>query len=55
MLALDYLFKAQGKDEASQLMEEQALAFHHATAQLIFLMNQAWPNNQAHIFYLITG
>ena len=35
--AQDHLFEVRDESEARFLPEEQAMAFHHATAQLIFL------------------
>ena len=39
--AADHLFNVQSEDYARPLPEEQAMAFHHAMAQLLFLSNRA--------------
>jgi hypothetical protein len=36
-LAADHLFKVQDNSKAKQLPDEQAMAFHYATMQLLFL------------------
>ena len=40
-LALDHLFKVQDNSKAKPLPEEQAMAFHHTIAQLLFLSARA--------------
>jgi hypothetical protein len=45
-LAADHLSKVQDKSLATLLPEEQAMAFHHATAQLLFLSARARCNIQ---------
>ena len=36
-LAADHMFSVRDADEAKYLPEEKAIAFHHTTAQLLFL------------------
>ena len=40
-LAADHLFSVRDSDEAKYLPEEKAIAFHHTTAQLLFLSSRA--------------
>ena len=44
--ASDHLFSIRGADEAKYLPEEKAIAFHHTTAQLLFLSSQ--PRRDIH-------
>ena len=39
--AADHLFSVRDADEAKYLPEEKAIAFHHTTAQLLFLSSRA--------------
>ena len=39
--AADHLFSVRDADEAKYLPEENAIAFHHTTAQLLFLSSRA--------------
>ena len=39
--AADHLFSVRDADEAKYLPEEKAIAFHHTTAQLLFLISRA--------------
>jgi hypothetical protein len=41
MPAHDKLFEIRDKEEAKKLNEEQALAFHHTVAQLLFMATRA--------------
>jgi hypothetical protein len=45
-LAADHLFKVQDNSKAKPLPEEQAMAFHHATVQLLFLSTHTRCNIQ---------
>ena len=40
----EHLFKVASEDMAKLLPEEQARAFHHAVAQLLFLCMRAMPD-----------
>ncbi len=50
----DHLFEVQDKSKAEPLLEEQAMAFHHATAQLLFLSAHARCNIQPITSFLTT-
>ena len=39
--AVDHMFRIRDADEAKYLPEEKAIAFHHTTAQLLFLSSRA--------------
>ena len=38
--AADHLFSVRDSDEAKYIPEEKAIAFHHTTAQLLFLSSR---------------
>ncbi|KAL3810038.1 hypothetical protein ACHAXA_000207 [Cyclostephanos tholiformis] len=50
----DHLFNVRDETEAKLLPEEQAMAFHHATAQLLFLSNRARRDIQPATAFLTT-
>jgi hypothetical protein len=52
--AADHLLTVRDLSLAKLLPEEQAIAFHHATAQLLFLSARAWQNTQPATAFLIT-
>ena len=52
--AADHLFEVRDESEARLLPEEQAMAFHHATAQLLFLSARARRDIQPAIAFLTT-
>jgi hypothetical protein len=53
-LVADHLFKVRDKSKAKPLLEEQAMAFHHATAQLLFLSVRKRHNIQPATAFLTT-
>jgi hypothetical protein len=53
-LAMDYLFTVRDKYLAKPLLEEQARAFHHASAQLHFLSAKARHDIQPATVFLTT-
>jgi hypothetical protein len=52
--AADHLFQVRGEEEACLLPEEQATAFHHAVAQLLFLSARARRDIQPVTAFLTT-
>jgi hypothetical protein len=50
----DHLFEVQEESEAKPLPEEQAMAFHHTTAQLLFLSTRARRDIQPATAFLTT-
>ncbi len=52
--AAAHLFKVRDKKEARALKEEQALAFHHAVAQLLFMATRARQDIQTAVEFLTT-
>ena len=50
----DHLFSVRDADEAKYLPEEKAVAFHHTTAQLLFLSSQARRDIQTAVSFLTT-
>jgi hypothetical protein len=50
----DHLFNVWDETDAKLLPEEQAMAFHHATAQLLFLSNRARRDIQPATAFLTT-
>ena len=52
--AADWLFDVRPEGEAAILPEEQAVAFHHAVAQLLFLCNRSWRDIQTAVLFLMT-
>jgi hypothetical protein len=52
--AADHLFKVQKELEAKPFLEEQAMKFHHTTAQLLFLSTRARRNIQPTTTFLMT-
>jgi hypothetical protein len=55
MPAGDRLFDIQDAKEARQLEEERAIAFHHTTAQSLFMATQARQDIQMAVTFLTTG
>jgi hypothetical protein len=52
--AADHLFEIRDPSEARPLPEEQAMAFHHATAQLLFMSARARRDIQPAVAFLTT-
>jgi hypothetical protein len=52
--AADHLFTVRDPSLAKALLEEQAMAFHRAMAQLLFLSARAWRDIQPAIAFLTT-
>ena len=52
--AMDHLFTVRDKSLAKPLLEEQARAFHHASAQLLFLSAGARHDIQPATAFLTT-
>ena len=52
--AAEHLFSIRDADEAKYLLEEKATAFHHTTAQLIFLSSRARRDIQTAVSFLTT-
>ena len=52
--AADHLFSVRDADEAKYLPEEKAIAFHHTTAQLLFLSSHARRDIQTAVSFLTT-
>ena len=50
--AADHLFSVRDADKAKYLPEEKAVAFHHTTAQLLFLSSQAMRDIQTAVSFL---
>ena len=50
--AADHLFDIRDEEEAKWLPEEQAQAFHHTVAQLLFLCMGARPDIQTAVSFL---
>ena len=53
-LEADHLFSVRDADEAKYLPEEKAIAFHHTTAQLLFLSSQVRRDIQTAVYFLTT-
>ena len=51
--ASDHLFQVQDQN-AVMLPEEQAIAFHHKVAQLLFVSAKAWQDIQAPVAFVTT-
>ena len=52
--AADHLFSVRDADEAKYLLEEKDIAFHHTTAQLLFLSPQLRRDIQTAVSFLTT-
>ncbi len=52
--AADYLFDVREKNKARKPEEERVLAFHHAVAQLLFMLTRARRDNQTAVAFLTT-
>ena len=52
--AADHLFQVRLDDEAQKLPETQAIAFHHTTAQLLFLSSRCRQDCQTAVTFLTT-
>ena len=52
--AADHLFSVRDTDEAKYLLGEKAIAFHHTTAQLLFLSLRARRDIQTAVSFLTT-
>ena len=52
--AMDYLFNVQDDKEARLLDKEQAVAFHHMVAQVLFMSTRAWRDIQTAVAFLTT-
>ena len=52
--AADHLFQVRPYDKAQKLPEPQAVAFHHTTAQLIFLSSRCRRDCQTAVAFLTT-
>jgi hypothetical protein len=52
--AHDKLFETRDEKEARKLSEEQALAFHHSVAQLLFMATRARQDIQTAVAFLTT-
>ena len=52
--AAAHLFKIRDEKEARPLGEEQALAFHHTVAQLLFMATRARRDIQTAVVFLTT-
>ena len=52
--AHDQLFEIRDKKETKKLSKEQALAFHHTVAQLLFMATRARCNIQTVLAFLTT-
>ena len=52
--AADHLFTVRDESLSKPLLEEQARAFHHASAQLLFLSTRARHNIQPAMAFLTT-
>ena len=52
--AADHLFSVRDADEAKYPPEENAIAFHHTTAQLIFLRSRERRDIQTSVYFLTT-
>jgi hypothetical protein len=52
--ASDKLFQVQDKEDAKLLEEEQAIAFHHTTAQLLFMARRARRDIHTEVSFLTT-
>ena len=48
----DALFKIKEEEDAMILPEEQAVQFHHTTAQVLFLATRAWKDIQTSMSFL---
>ncbi len=44
--AADHLFQIRDETEVKYWLEEQAIRFHHTTAQLLFMSTRAWRDIQ---------
>ncbi len=54
MPAHDKLFEVRSDRDAKKLDEEQALAFHHTVAQLLFMATRARKDIQTAVAFLTT-
>ncbi len=54
MLAGDRLFEIQDEKDTRSLEEERAIAFHHTTAQLLFMVTLAHQDIQTAVAFLTT-
>ncbi len=52
--SLDHLFQIRNKKEAQLPSEEISQEFHHVVAQLLFLCNHTWQDNQTVVASLAT-
>jgi hypothetical protein len=52
--AADHLFTAHSESKAKPLPKEQAMAFHHATAQILFLSTRVRQDIQTAMAFLTT-
>ena len=52
--AADHLFSVRDADKAKYLPEEKAFAFHHITAQLLFLSSRERRDIQTAVSFLTT-
>ncbi len=52
--AAERLFDVQNEKETMSLEEEQAIAFHHTTAQLLFMASRAQRDIQTAVAFLAT-
>ena len=52
--AADHLLSVRDADKAKYLPEEKAIAFHHTTAQLLFLSSRARRDIQTDVSFLTT-
>ena len=50
----DHLFSVRDADEAKYLPEEKSVAFHHTTAQLLFLSSLARRDIHTAVYFLTT-
>jgi hypothetical protein len=54
MPASEHLFDLRPDEERTLLNEEQARAFHHAVAQLLFASVRSWKDIQTDVSFLTT-
>ena len=52
--AADHLFSVRDAEKAKYLPAEKAIAFHHTTAQLLFLSSRASMDTQTSVSFLTT-
>ena len=53
--AADHLFNVKDANEAKYLPEEKAVAFHHNTTKLLFLISRARRDIQTAVSFLTTS